>query len=270
MDARASSRISQMFASIMAVLLLTAACGGGTAETPGGPSSERIERHPAGSIDGAPVGYVEYVPPGYGDGELRPLLVFLHGAGEVGDGGAESLDLVFANAIPTAIQQDRWPEERPFVVLAPQFPTDDCFWTDDLDRFLEFAIERYDVDPERVYLTGISCGGIAVWNYLAEHLDEKVAAAVIVSAQAIDALASAGCDLGLVPIWVVHGAKDDVVPVDVVNGQIEELRACTSPEPVDLRFTVYEDLGHFAWDPAYEGADAEETFAWLLSHRDGA
>jgi predicted peptidase len=253
--------------SIAMLLYVAAACGGDTTGAPAGPSSQRVERHPAGSVEGAPVGYVEYVPPGYGDGEPRPLLVFLHGAGEIGDGSAETLDRVFELGIPSAIEGDRWPDERPFVVLAPQFPTDDCAWTEDLDRFVGFAIDRYDVDPERVYLTGISCGGIATWNYLGEHGEETIAASVIISAQAMDAFASAGCELGRTPIWVVHGAKDDVVPLDFVEGQVEELRACTDPEPVDLRFTVDEERGHDAWDPVYEGADADETFAWLLDHR---
>jgi dienelactone hydrolase len=140
-------------------------------------------------------------------------------------------------------------------------------WTGDLDRFLEYAVARYDVDPQRVYLTGISCGGIAAWNYLAQDRGERVAGAVIVSAQAIDALASAGCDLGRVPIWVVHGALDDIVPADLVESQIEELRACTDPSPVDLRFTVHPDLGHFAWDPTYEGTGEDDVLGWLLEQR---
>jgi hypothetical protein len=90
-------------------------------------------------------------------------------------------------------------------------------------------LDRYDVDPERVYLTGISCGGIATWHCLGEHGSETVAAAVSISAQAIDALASAGCKLGRIPIWVVHGAKDDVVPVDFVEGQVEDFARAPTP-----------------------------------------
>ena len=263
----ASLRLRPFLASLVVVVFVAAACGGEPAGAPPGPSSERVELHPAGSTEGSPVGYAEYVPPGYGDDEARPLLVFLHGTGEVGDGSEQMLDLVFKNGIPAMIRDDRWPAEHPFVVLAPQFATEDCIWTEDLDRFLSFAIDRYDVDPERVYLTGISCGGIATWNYLGEHRDETVAGAVIISAQALDALAGAGCELGRVPIWVVHGAEDDVVPVHFVEEQIEELRTCTDPEPVDLRFTVHEDLDHFAWDPTYEGTADDDILGWLLEQR---
>jgi predicted peptidase len=257
--------------SIASLALVAAACGGDPrssepAGAPGGPSSARLTMHPAGTVEASPVGYAEYVPPGYGDGELRPLLVFLHGAGEVGNGSATALDLVLKLGIPNMIDEDRWPGEHPFVVLMPQFASNECAWQDDLDRFVGAAIERYDVDPERIYLTGISCGGIAAWNYLALDVGETVAGAVIVSAQAIDALATAGCDLGRVPVWVIHGALDDVVPVDFVEGQIDELRAC-DPEPVDLRFTVHPDLGHFAWDPAYEGTGDDDVLGWLLEQR---
>lgn len=123
---------------------------------------------PAGSEDGAPLGYIEYLPPDYGDGEAPPLLVFLHGAGESGDGTEASLDAVFKLGIPKLIQNDDWPASCPFVVLMPQYGADDannCQLADVIDAFLSFAIDNYDVDVDRVYLTGISCGAIGAWDY---------------------------------------------------------------------------------------------------------
>ena len=66
------------------LVMLVAACGGDYPPPiqPPGPSSERVTLRPAGTVDEAPLGYVEYLPPGYGDGKPRPLPVFLHGAGE--------------------------------------------------------------------------------------------------------------------------------------------------------------------------------------------
>jgi poly(3-hydroxybutyrate) depolymerase len=61
-------------------------------------------------------------------------------------------------------------------------------------------IDHYDIDPARVYLTGISCGGIGVWDYLAVHGEAVVAAAVPISAHAVDAFAAAGCELGRIPV----------------------------------------------------------------------
>jgi hypothetical protein len=67
-----------------------AACSGGGDEAktpqPGEASSRRMTLEPAGTVDGAPLGYLEYLPPGYGEGDPAPLLVFLHGGSEAGTG----------------------------------------------------------------------------------------------------------------------------------------------------------------------------------------
>lgn len=248
-------------------LLATAACSGGGAK----PSSQRLTMRPLGSLVGAPQGYWEYLPPGYGDEAKRPLLVVLHGSDENGDGGKASLRKLLATGIPELIRGDRWPAARPFIVLMPQHPNaaaDACPAPEEVDGFLRYAMKRYDVDPHRVYLTGLSCGAIAAWNYLAVHTDELLAGAVLVSGFAGDALAYAGCDLGKVPIWAFHGSADRVV--DAEQGTIEpmhELETCTDPKPVDARLTVYEGVGHDAWDRTYDLSAGHDVYAWLLSHQ---
>ena len=82
-------------------------------------SSDRYTLHPDGTTE-SPLGYSEYLPPNYGDPGLSPLLVFLHGSGESGDGSAEQLEFLSGTAIPAYIAFDGWPSDRPFVVLAPQ------------------------------------------------------------------------------------------------------------------------------------------------------
>ncbi|MBD0330558.1 MAG: dienelactone hydrolase family protein [Thermoleophilia bacterium] len=221
-------------------------------------------------MDGAPLGYLEYLPPGYGDGERRPLLVFLHGSGERGDGSAADLRNVFKLGIPQLIQDDEWPESRPFVVLAPQYGFqrgEDCLLADDVDAFLRFAVDHYEADEERVYLTGVSCGAIGAWDYLAEHGDGTVAGAVLVAGHAVDALAEAGCALGRVPVWAFHGEADDIVPKRYIEEPVERLKACDDPPPEDVRLTLFPGVGHDAWDPAYDATDGDDIYAWLLGHR---
>ena len=107
----------------MAVALVAfAGCGSGDKAEglPGGPSSKRFTLHPRGSVEGAPTGCIEYVPPGYGDGAPRPLLVDLHGAGENGDGSGGALELLSSTGLPALIRYDPWPQARPFIGLMPQ------------------------------------------------------------------------------------------------------------------------------------------------------
>ena len=237
-------------------------------------SGTAMEAVPLGSPDGdSPLGYLEYLPPTYAaDGEPSPLLVFLHGAGEAGDGSEDSLELVDDLGIPQVIAAGDWPQDRPFVVLAPQYGTAEadaeCGIADDLAAFLEHAVAAYNVDQARGYLTGVSCGAIGMWDYLASHGGELVAAAVPISGHALWALEEAGCaPLAEVPVWAFHGAADDVVPVDFVEEQIGQIGACEGADAAAADLTVYPDTGHVeAIAPTYDLSAGHDIYSWMLEH----
>lgn len=261
------------YSAVVVLVFLGTACGDKSEPPTDQPSTDqpatgRPALKPAGSVDGAPLGYVEYLPLGYGDGVARPLLVFLHGADESGDGSEASLDAVFKLGIPKLIQNDEWPEDRSFVVLMPQYGVDasnDCQLGDEIDAFLSFAIDNYDVDEDRLYLTGISCGAIGVWDYLAVNGDDVVAAAVLIAGHAEDAFAKAGCSLGEVPIWVFHGRADSIVPIDFVEDRVAAIQAC-NPPPEELHLTVYPGIDHNSWSRTYNLSAGHDVYAWLLEH----
>jgi predicted peptidase len=116
-----------------------------------------------------------------------------------------------------------------------------------------------------VYLTGISCGAIGAWDYLAVNGDEVVAAAVLIAGHAEDAFAKAGCALGKVPIWVFHGEADSIVPIDSVEDRVAAIRAC-DPPPEELRLTVYPGVDHNSWSRTYNLSEGHDVYAWLLEH----
>ena len=225
---------------------------------------------PGGSAP--PLGYLEYLPPSYAlEAEPSPLLVFLHGGGEAGDGSAETLDLVAKLGIPQLIADGDWPADHPFVVLAPQYGTvpasDRCDVADDVARFLEFALLTYNVDRSRIYLTGISCGAIGIWDYIAVDGGEVVAAAVPIAGHAEWALEEADCDqLASVAVWAFHGAIDEVVPVVHIEGPMDKVTECYRPDPSDWMLTVYPDADHDAWTRTYDLSAGHDIYAWLLEH----
>jgi predicted peptidase len=264
-------------AAVLAVSIITAtACGGddGRDVAPRGPSSDRLALRPLGSVDGAPNGYAEYLPPGYGDGKPRPLLVSLHGAGENGNGSKEELQLLATNGTGALIRNNRWPESRPLVVLMPQHEGGDvggtlCPDPKEIDAFLRFATKHYEIDRRRVYLTGTSCGAIGGWDYLAAHGTEVVAAAVLVAGDGNPALREAGCSLARVPIWAVHGDSDDVVSVYGSIRPITRMRRECGTRARDLRLTVLRGVGHDAWSATFDGSAGIDVWAWLLRHENG-
>ena len=222
--------------------------------------------------DGAPLGYLEYLPPTYGNGDSPPLLIFLHGAGEAGDGSEKSLALVDDLGIPQLIADGDWPEDRPFIVLSPQYGTryaeGDCDLANAIGEFLAFAKDQYELDASRVYLTGISCGAIGVWDYLAAQAGAGVAASVTISGHGAWAFEKAGCALaGMPPMWAFHGATDDVVPLVHIEGPLEQIAACDGVHPSGLKLTVYPDADHVtAIHRTYDGSAGHDIYAWMLDH----
>ena len=224
-----------------------------------------------------------------------PLLVFLHGFGESGDGSVDQLQNLGLNAIPKYAVYDGWPDDHPFVVLAPQHRVPDdlsqygaacegsdyfgscammlqhelgnpadgsiCFTPDEVRDFIAYAVAAYDVDPDRVYLTGLSCGAFGGWEYLAQYGDEQVAAAVLIAGEGRPAWETAGCALGDVPIWAFHGLLDTEVDPQGSIVPIEELQACGAP---DAELTLYPDADHDSWTRTYAVGSDVDIYSWML------
>jgi predicted peptidase len=237
-------------------------------------SPDGITAHPADS-EGNDIGLLSYVPPGYGEGDRVewPLLVFLHGSEENGDGGEAQLPKVLKNGIPQMIAAGEWPAELPFVVLMPQYSATEangpCALNDEIESVIEWAGRTYRIDPARIYLTGISCGAIGVLDYLAGSQEQTVAATVPISSAPYEgsyagARVRGGCAIARTPTWLFHGALDDIVPVHYVEDAVSELHACKDPPPKEVRLTVYPDAGHDAWTRTYDLSAGNDVYAWLL------
>lgn len=228
-----------------------------------GASSSRLTAVPVGSTE-ATLGYWEYLPPGYSDGPV-PLLVFTHGAAWQGDGSEAALQDLLEVGPPNLINSDLWPNDRPFVVLSPQNPRSGCFDPNDIDDFYHYAVDSYDIDPNRIYHTGQSCGAVGAWGYLAAHLDEFVTAAVLIAGDGQDAFDQAGCELGRIAIWGFHNENDMTVPSTGTIEPINALLAC-SPVP-DVQATIYPgESAHDAWTKTYDLSAGHDIYTWLLEH----
>jgi len=233
---------------------------------PGGPSSDRLTVKPLGTVAGAEQGFWEYLPPSYGNGAKFPLLMFYHGIGENGDGSEGALNGVLNTGLPALLKNDEWPEAQPFVILSTQHPGGGCHSDGEISGFLSFAMASYDIDPARVYITGLSCGAIGGWGYLGNHTNEVVAAAVLIAGDGNGAFNQAGCSLGTVPIWALHGDADGVVNVNGSINPINNLNDCTDPAPVEAKLTLYPGVGHNSWDMTYDPEGPNDIYSWMLGY----
>lgn len=256
-------------------------------------SASRLTARSLGST-ASPRGYYEYLPPNYGQATKSPLLIFLHGHDEFGDGSPQQLPNTLGAGIPSYIANNGWATDRPFVVLAPQhndvpspdytypcdvafpgsclmqrqhgygnpLPGSPCWAPSEVRAFLDYAVAHYNVDPARIYLTGLSCGGYGVWESVAEFGAGRIAAAVPVAGEGRPAVGSSGCGVATIPIWAFHGEADDIVnPAGSVDS-INSLRGCANPAAKEL--TTYPNVDHDSWDHAYSGSQGQDIYAWML------
>ena len=231
--------------------------------SPDGPSSLRlVALQSDASAPGR--GMYVYTPPGHPGEGGWPLLITQHGIGEAGDGAAE-LPKLLETGIPELIATDAWPEDRPFVVIMPQYAGFTCVNADGLDELIDWAIETYAVDSRRVYLTGLSCGAAGGWTYLGEHLDSQIAAFVPIAGFSGGAWDKAACDLTKVPIWAFHGDADPTVGLAGSTEIMDQLATCPSPPAQPNTMTIYPDVEHNSWDQTYDGSAGHDIYAWMLS-----
>jgi predicted peptidase len=195
--------------------------------------------------------YLLFLPGGYGKTEKNwPLLLFLHGMGESG----HDLAKVKTHGPPKVVENKK---DFPFIVVSPQCPNPRRGWDPDaLNALLDDIVSRYKVDKGRIYLTGLSMGGYGTWA-LAAAYPHWFAAVAPICGGGNPADAKKLKDL---PVWVFHGAKDNVVPPARSREMVDALKKAGA----DVKFTLYPDAGHDSWTETY---DNPEFYKWLLKHK---
>jgi predicted peptidase len=197
--------------------------------------------------------YLLFLPQTYGKDPARkwPLILFLHGSGERGD----DLNKVKLFGLPKVLEQ--W-KEFPFVVVSPLCPADKWWEPSEVIALLDEALEKYAVDPDRVYLTGMSMGGFGTWDTAISYPDRFAAIAPVCGAGNPYRLAA----MKDVPTWVFHGEKDPNVPVAAAAQMAGTLQALGGK----VKFTRYPNVGHDAWTPTYGN---RALYDWFLQHKRG-
>ena len=192
--------------------------------------------------------YLLYLPKDYEKIDKHPLLLFLHGAGERGD----NLDLVKTHGPAKLVEQGK---EFPFIIVSPQCPLNQRWNVDDLIALLDEVIKKYNVDENRIYVTGLSMGGNGTWK-LAAEIPNRLAAIVPICGWGDPFAAMLS---GKLPVWAFHGAKDQVVPISSSEMMVETMKRLGA----EVKFTVYPEANHDAWTETYNNP---EVYEWLLQH----
>ena len=191
--------------------------------------------------------FIEYSPEKI-TGKL-PLVIQLHGAGERGT----DINLVdfhgFSKHFAKGYNYD-------CITVMPQCPSD-TFWVariESIVRFIEQICESYDIDEDRISLTGISMGGYGTWFTAMARPDIFSCIAPV-------------CGGGMpwcapvlkMPVRAFHGTADKTVLPHNTEDMVAKLEALGRP----IDYVKLEGVGHNAQDYTYD----DELMRWLIGNK---
>jgi len=206
--------------------------------------------------DGKMLLYRLLKPTNYDKNVKYPLVIFLHGAGERGQDNMKQL-MHGAKIFETKVNLKKYP----CFVIVPQCPEGQR-WVE-VDWSLEKHImpenpsepvnllmelidsfeKRYNVDENRIYVTGLSMGGFGTWDLIARYPNMFAAATPVCGGGDV----TTAKIIKNIPIWAFHGAIDKTVNPQRTRDMIKAIEdAGGNPQ-----FTEYDSVAHNAWDKAY-------------------
>lgn len=237
-----------VFSACVAVFIISDVLSADQPPRPGSqvPQTYQSPDNPAEKLE-----YLLYLPEGYGRGkEPWPLVIFLHGSGERG----HDLSKVEIHGPPKLAESEGFP----FILVSPQCPSD-VRWSEEpafpaLQGMLRQLKQRYSIDIDRIYLTGLSMGGQGTW-YWASQDPIRFAAILPICGKAEPEW---GRKVAHLPTWVFHGAKDPTVPLEESEAIVEAMKS-VGGQP---KFTIYPEAEHDSWTETYNNL---AVYDWLLN-----
>ncbi|RCW90334.1 carboxylesterase family protein [Winogradskyella arenosi] len=219
--------------------------------------------------------YRKLLPKNFDASKAYPLIVVLHGAGERGSDNESQL-LHGSGLFLKKTVRDSFPA----MVIFPQCPKDDYWAKLEADRSTKPITFNYKykeaptkamasvidlmtqmlaqpyIKTDQVYAMGLSMGGMGTFELIYRHPKMFAAAIPICGGgdpESVTAFAQH------IPLWIFHGAKDDVVDPKLSLAMASAIiNAGGFP-----KLTLYDFANHNSWDPAFA---EPELLTWLFSN----
>jgi pimeloyl-ACP methyl ester carboxylesterase len=188
-------------------------------------------------LDGSFQPLLMKIPPGYTTDKSWPLLVVLHGLGDV----------------PIVV-----PSINSMIQIGP-FGRGDLWYRGlgekDVLECVYLAKKLFNVDPERIYLCGFSMGGAGTFELGLKHPDIWAACVPVCGALGDMELVENG---GNLPFWIHTGGLDDVLPAEQSHAAYQK---AVSLGFEHWKYTEHEEMGHSFH------VDWSQVEKWLLNQR---
>jgi predicted peptidase len=212
-------------------------------------------------VGAATYDYQVYVPAKLREQSKLPVILFLHGIGQRGEGG-----FVPAQGGANAMLRS-YLEQIPAIVLLPQCRKGRYWHDPEMERMvtesLRQTVAEFGADEARLYLTGVSMGGFGAWHMASKHPGKFAALVPICGGSplvAADRFTPIARGVGRTPVWVFHGADDRIVPVSESRQMVAALKAAGG----QVRYNEYAGVGHNVW---LKVLAEPELLPWMLTQR---
>lgn len=205
--------------------------------------------------------------------EKYPLILFLHGAGERGSDNISQLQngsMQFTNPVNR--------EKYPSFVVFPQCPADkywapssrpekfekEYFPLDEevsqplgmVERLLSQLVSEYPIDTDRIYVIGLSMGGMGTYDIVCRNPDTFAAAVAICGAVNEQRLHQINSKTNF---RLYHGDEDSVVPVFFSREAYKALKESGKR----VEYFEFPGVNHGSWNPAFNQPD---FISWIYNH----
>ncbi|SHJ38747.1 Alpha/beta hydrolase family protein [Arenibacter nanhaiticus] len=213
-------------------------------------------------------------PKDFSASKQYPVVLFLHGAGERGSDNQKQL----VHGSKLFLEEENR-ENFPAIVLFPQCPQEDYWSRVAVDRtkgpleisfeyskgptkaleltmaLMDSLVQESYVKKDQLYIMGLSMGGMGTFEMLYRKPGMFAAAIPICGGGDLQA---SEIYANKVPLWIFHGAKDNVVNPHLsldIAAKIIEFGGAPN-------LTIFGDANHNSWDPAF---DEPNLLPWLFS-----
>ena len=210
-------------------------------------------------------------------GKKYPLIIFLHGAYEKGNDNELQLTIGGRFFLRDSIRKN-----YPSYILFPQCPNEDlwAYFENKIDfttglatdwnfpfkkeptavtamvkKLADSLLISCQIDASRIYIAGLSQGGMGVLDMIARYPQTFAAGLAICGA---GEPATTRLFAGKVALWLFHGDKDEIVPVSFSQEYYKRLKRAGAV----VRYSEYQGVGHNSWTKAFA---EPELMQWLFA-----
>ncbi|HEY8970798.1 MAG TPA: hypothetical protein VIM64_16940, partial [Puia sp.] len=226
-------------------------------------------------------GFMEYLPADYPTAATKkyPTIIYIHGGASFGSGSTASLTaMANVEGVPLYIAKGWFPtsivtpygDTASFIAISPQFmraPTS----PQDVKAVIDYVLAHYRVDLNRLYLTGYSLGGNAVWQAPYNLAQAQRLAAIVPVAgynnPYYDTTAKfiAGAN---VAVWAIHSNADQTAQIAWSVNMVARINSYNPTTPAILtRLTTqsHDSTVTAAYNPSYR-PNGKNIYEWMLQY----